>query len=59
MATFGRLRLDVENCVRELSDFGVVRRVPGTPRRASGHSGLLNHRVSALLDTFLERTRDD
>ena len=31
MQTFGRLRLDVENCVRELVDFGVVGelRVPG------------------------------
>src|SRR5580692_7382879 len=25
MQTFGRLRLDVENCVRELVDFGVAR----------------------------------
>src|SRR5512147_1881886 len=25
MQTFGRLRLDVENCVRELADFGVAR----------------------------------
>src|SRR5215467_14375807 len=24
MQTFGRLRLDVENCVRELADFGVA-----------------------------------
>src|SRR6266567_3392447 len=30
MQTFGRLRLDVENCVRELADFGVARIVPGT-----------------------------
>src|SRR5215831_18637314 len=27
MQTFGRLRLDVENCVRELADFGVARLV--------------------------------
>src|ERR671930_2239727 len=33
MQTFGRLRLDVENCVRELVDFGVARVVPGTPAR--------------------------
>src|SRR5204863_899745 len=25
MQAFGRLRLDVENCVRELADFGVAR----------------------------------
>src|SRR5499425_3359231 len=31
MQTFGRLRLDVENCVRELADFGVVRMTPGPP----------------------------
>src|SRR4029453_12623465 len=28
MQTFGRLRLDVENCVRELTDFGVARPAP-------------------------------
>src|SRR5579864_9389673 len=33
MQTFGRLRLDVENCVRELADFGVARMVPGNPPR--------------------------
>src|SRR6266566_2208927 len=31
MQTFGRLKLDVENCVRELVDFGVARLVGGTP----------------------------
>src|SRR5947207_15653769 len=31
MQTFGRLRLDVENCVRELADFGVARVLPTTP----------------------------
>src|SRR5438874_11677796 len=33
MQTFGRLRMDVENCVRELVDFGVAFAVPGTPVR--------------------------
>src|SRR2546422_11475321 len=33
MQTFGRLQLDVENCVRELVDFGVARSVPGPPPR--------------------------
>jgi hypothetical protein len=33
MQTFGRLRLDVENCVRELADFGVARVVSGNPPR--------------------------
>src|SRR5436190_13125312 len=31
MQTFGRLRLDVENCVRELGDFGVARMNATTP----------------------------
>src|SRR5437762_8924059 len=35
MQTFGRLRLDVENCVRELVDFGVATAIPGTPPRFS------------------------
>jgi DNA-binding NtrC family response regulator len=33
MAAFGRLRLDVENCVQELADFGVVQRQAGDPPR--------------------------
>src|SRR5438046_7049389 len=33
MQTFGRLRLDVENCVKELVDFGVAQVVPGIPPR--------------------------
>src|SRR5881396_4101979 len=33
MHTFGRLRLDVENCIKELVDFGVVRVVHDTPPR--------------------------
>src|SRR5258708_17821865 len=30
MHTFGRLKLDVENCVRELDDFGVATVMPGS-----------------------------
>src|SRR5262245_3227792 len=33
MQIFGRLRLDVENCVQELAEFGVARVVPGYPPR--------------------------
>src|SRR6195256_4209976 len=33
MQTFGRLKLDVENCLHELVDFGVARRLPGAPPR--------------------------
>jgi DNA-binding NtrC family response regulator len=54
MQTFGRLKLDVENCVRELVDFGVARTAPGQPPRYTaarpGHDGLAD-----LLDLFLER----
>ena len=33
MQTFGRMRQDIENCLREMADSGVTRRVPGTPPR--------------------------
>src|SRR5207244_6952147 len=29
MQTFGRMRMDVENCIREIVDFGVAFAVPG------------------------------
>jgi len=52
MQTFGRMRLDIENCVRELVDFGVVRKIAGetpvfTAVRPDGAAGI-------LLDVFLE-----
>jgi len=58
MQTFGRLRLDVENCVRELVDFGVARIVPGTqpPRYTAVRPAALP--VGELLDMFLERRAD-
>src|ERR687888_1843994 len=54
MQTFGRLKLDVENCVRELVDFGVARVVPGTPTRYAVERPA-NDTVVDLLDQFLER----
>ena len=54
MQTFGRLQLDVENCVRELVDFGVAALLPGQPpryRAARPH----NEAAGELLDNFLER----
>src|SRR5262245_6512085 len=54
MQTFGRLRLDVENCVRELADFGVAATIPGHPPRYM-FSRPQNDAVGNLLDTFLER----
>ncbi len=55
MQTFGRMRLDVENCMRELVAFGLTQRVAGggTPRYA-----FVQPQGEALrdqLDEFLER----
>jgi DNA-binding NtrC family response regulator len=51
---FGRLRLDVENCVRELMAFGLVRLVPGDqPRYTAVRPS--DESVVLLLDGFLER----
>src|ERR1700680_4743639 len=57
MQTFGRLRLDVENCVRELADFGVARSVAGTPIK---YTALRPEQelLADLLDGFLERRAD-
>src|SRR5437667_41777 len=54
MQTFGRLRLDVENCVRELADFGVAQTVPGNPVRYT-MARPASDQVVELLDHFLER----
>src|SRR4029077_3865527 len=54
MQTFGRLRLDVENCVQELADFGVVRLLPGPPAQYIAERPEQDA-VNELLDHFLER----
>ena len=54
MQTFGRLRTDVENCVRELADFGVAFAIGGTPVRYIA-ARPTNDPLIELLDTFLER----
>jgi DNA-binding NtrC family response regulator len=54
MAAFGRLRLDVDNCLNELVDFGVVSRIDGPPARYAAIRPA-NEVVVQLLDTFLER----
>src|SRR5262249_4589570 len=54
MQTFGRLRLDVENCVRELVDFGVARAIPGSPARYIAARPTEQTLVDQL-DHFLER----
>src|SRR5215203_5844564 len=57
MATFGRLRLDVENCLRELVEFGIIRRAPGSPAQYSAVRPE-GDAINRLLDTFLERRAD-
>src|SRR3954464_959237 len=55
MSSTGRLRLDVENCLKELVDVGVARRiVSGSQVLYAGHRPE-HHDLSRLLDTFLER----
>ncbi len=54
MQTFGRLKLDVENCVRELADFGVARPAAGNPAQFTAERPA-NPGVAELLDHFLER----
>ena len=54
MQAFGRLRLDVENCIRELVDFGVTRVVPGSPLRY-GAARPGPGPIADLLDGFLDR----
>src|SRR4029453_11574733 len=54
MQTFGRLRLDVENCVRELADFRVARMLPGTPPQYIADRPE-SDALTELLDRFLER----
>jgi DNA-binding NtrC family response regulator len=54
MQTFGRMRLDVDNCLSELTAFGVVRRLPGTPQRYQAMRPDQEASVN-LLDAFLER----
>jgi DNA-binding NtrC family response regulator len=55
MQTFGRLRLDVENCVKELVDFGVAGIIPASqpPRYAAERPP--DEPTQELLDHFLER----
>jgi transcriptional regulator with PAS, ATPase and Fis domain len=53
MTTFGRLRLDVDNCLKELVDFGVVAPTPADPSRYSVVP--VDDDRRRLLDMFLER----
>ena len=55
MHTFGRMRLDIENCLRELVGFGVAAQIagPGTPR--FGFTQPTEPTARDLVDQFLER----
>jgi two-component system, NtrC family, response regulator AtoC len=55
MSTFGRMRLDVENCVRELAAFGVARKAAGPGPSRYGYTVPESDVVRDLLDQFLER----
>ena len=53
MQTFGRMRLDVDNCIHELVESGVVRKYAGDPAKY-GAVTPNNEAVAKLLETFLE-----
>jgi DNA-binding NtrC family response regulator len=55
MQTFGRMRLDVENCLRELVAFGVAQRVGSGPTARYGFAIAESEQARDLLDRFLER----
>jgi len=54
MQTFGRMRQDVDNCIHELVEFGVVRKIAGDPA-TFGAARPDTDAIAQLLDTFLER----
>jgi len=55
MQTFGRMRLDVENCMRELVTFGVAGKIAGTGTPRYAFQQPSGDVVRDLLDEFLER----
>src|SRR5688572_7765742 len=55
MQTFGRMRLDVENCVRELVAFGIAKKIPGAGAPKYGVVEPDSDVLHELLDQFLER----
>jgi transcriptional regulator with AAA-type ATPase domain len=55
MQAFGRMRLDVENCLKELVDSGVVRRVSGDPLTYTAARVDPTTPMGQQLDNFLER----
>ncbi len=55
MQTFGRMRLDVENCVRELHGFGIAKKIAGPGAPKYGFVQPEGDVIHDLLDEFLER----
>ncbi|HVD90912.1 MAG TPA: sigma-54 dependent transcriptional regulator [Vicinamibacterales bacterium] len=55
MQTFGRMRLDVENCVRELHAFGIAKKTSGAGAPKYGFVQPEGDVIHDLLDEFLER----
>jgi transcriptional regulator with PAS, ATPase and Fis domain len=55
MQTFGRMRLDVENCVRELHAFGIAKKTSGAGAPKYGFVQPEGDVIHELLDEFLER----
>src|SRR5260221_344571 len=55
MQTFGRMRLDVENCVRELHAFGIAKKSAGPGAPKYGFVQPEGEVIHDLLDEFLER----
>ena len=53
MQAFGRMRQDVDNCVNELVDFGVVKKTAGDPPKY-GAVRPEQEAIAKLLDIFLE-----
>ncbi|MEO7156222.1 MAG: sigma-54 dependent transcriptional regulator, partial [Vicinamibacterales bacterium] len=53
MQAFGRMRLDVDNCVNELVEFGVAEKIAGTPP-TYGAIKPAHEPAAKLLDIFLE-----
>ena len=54
MAAFGRMRLDVANCVRELVEFGLARRLAGEPTRYAYQPPAFML-TARLVEAFLEQ----
>jgi DNA-binding NtrC family response regulator len=54
MSTFGRMRLDIDNCLRELVGVGLVRLVGESPVRYAAQRPERST-LASMLDAFLER----